>query len=147
MRIIALSAFLLACNAPQQTDFAALKRCSKTNDSLMALLKSQTLPDFSDSSLNAVEYYLHPIDRRLLHKQGLHKPDSQLLASLRQHMELIPDTAVLGGTMYVDWVKPIATNWVVAQYSDGHVQGRALFAYWRGENGEIAWKLLDGRLD
>jgi hypothetical protein len=147
MRAIALSAMLLACNAPQQADLVALERCQKTNDSLTALLKSQTLPDFSDTSQGAVEFYFHPFDRRELRRQGLYAPDSQLLASMRQHPELIPDTTVLGGTMYVEWVKPIGTKWALAQYSDGHVQGRALYAYWREKDGAIGWKLLNSRLD
>ncbi len=147
IRAIALSAMLLACNAPQQADLVALERCQKTNDSLTALLKSHTLPDFSDTSQGAVEFYFHPFDRWELRRQGLYAPDSQLLASMRQHPELIPDTAVLGGTMYVEWVKPLGTKWALAQYSDGHMQGRALYAYWRGKDGGIGWKLLDSRLD
>lgn len=138
---------LLACNAKPASDLKTLDQCRHANDSLAALLKTYTLPDFSDSTLGEEEYYFHPFDRRVLHRKGLHKPDAQLLASLRQHPELIPDTAVLGGTMYVEWVKPIGTTWALAQYSDGHVQGRALFAYRRGQNGTIEWRLLDGRLD
>jgi hypothetical protein len=147
MRGFAFSILLVACNASQQADPSALERCNRTNDSLSNLLKSQSIPDYKDTSLSAAEFYFHPFDRRVLRRQGLQQPDSVLLASLRQHPELIPDTAVLGGTMHVEWVKPIGTSWVLAQYSDGHVQGRALYTYWPGKDGGIEWKLLDSRLD
>lgn len=148
IRFLLLSAGLYACAPkPAPADRWSLDQCEQANDSLKSLVKLLTVPDFRDTSLSSVEHYFHSFDRRLLRLRSLSRPDSQLLVSLQQHPELIPDTAVLGGKMYFEWVKPIGTKWAVAQYSDGHIQGRALFSYRIERNGGLTWKLLDSRLD
>lgn len=69
---------------------------------------------------------------------------------LMEHPGLIPFEGRLGGTMgFYDpsSIHVLSDTWVYARFEDGHVQGGMLLEYDVGENGEIAWEVLEARLE
>lgn len=82
-------------------------------------------------------------DIEAMKKKGLRNPVADIIADLKQHRELIPFEAVLGGTMnfYDDsklWV--LTKKWVLAYFEDGHVAGYLLLEYQVAQGGRITWK-------
>lgn len=73
----------------------------------------------------------------------------RLIADLQKHNELIPHPGILGGTMgFYDpqGIHFLGSRWVLAEFEDGHIDGRALLAYRIGSDGRIDWRLLDSYL-
>jgi hypothetical protein len=68
---------------------------------------------------------LEPYELDDLRRQGLEDPAAELRSSLMAHPELIPCNPVLGGTMgfyYPESIVLLASPWVFAGFSDGHVE-------------------------
>ena len=63
--------------------------------------------------------------------------------SLRQRIELIPLKPTLGGKMEFGKIEIISENWLIADYSDGHVEGTSIWKYKVVENGKIEFFLLN----
>jgi hypothetical protein len=61
--------------------------------------------------------------------KGIKDPEKYIENSLRERPELIPLKPVLGGKMVFDNIQVLGEEWIIADYSDGHVQGRAIFSY------------------
>lgn len=72
--------------------------------------------------------------------------DKSLIAKVdnafRLRTDLIPTKPVLGGTMYFSNVTIISTNWLMAEFEDGHIMGRAIYRYEISQDA-INFKLLD----
>lgn len=74
----------------------------------------------------------------------------RLIADLQKHNELIPHRGVLGGTMgFYDpqGIRVLGPRWVLADFEDGHIDGRALLVYRIGRDGRIDWRLVDSYLN
>jgi len=71
-------------------------------------------------------------------------PERRILQELSKHPELIPQEAVLGGTMAFVLHESVVLNrhWVLAVFEDGHVRGQALYEYQINGQDEFSWKLL-----
>ncbi len=89
---------------------------------------------------------LDEVDVTMLQRDGLSDPPTQLRDDLQAHPELIPDRAVLGGSMQVDEILLLSPSYVFARYTDGHIEGAMLLEY-QVASGRIAWKRLWSRLD
>ena len=63
--------------------------------------------------------------------------------SLRKKIELIPLQATLGGKMEFGKIELISENWIIADYSDGHVEGSSIWKYKVTEKGEVEFILLN----
>lgn len=76
-------------------------------------------------------------------------PERRILQELGKRPELIPQEAVLGGTMHFLLHESVVLNrhWVLAVFEDGHVRGQALFEYQIDEKKEFSWKLLADQPD
>jgi hypothetical protein len=92
-----------------------------------------TLPDFEKDELQ--------------HK-GLTDPTQDLIKDLILHPELIPEPAVLGGTMTfsVDEAFILTDKWLFTSFSDGHVKGYILLEYEVSNSGKISWKVIQSYL-
>jgi hypothetical protein len=85
-----------------------------------------------------------------LRRQGLTDPIPELVVSLQSHREIIPYSGVLGGTMafyYPDAIHVLDSKWVFAQFDDGHIGGRGIFAFTVRPDSSIAWKVVFAELD
>jgi len=84
-------------------------------------------------------------DIRAMQKKGLKDPVNDIVSDLKQHREIIPFEATMGGTMnFYDRSKiRILTNkWVLAYVEDGHKGGYVLLEYQIAPGGKIIWKIL-----
>ncbi len=63
--------------------------------------------------------------------------------SLRKRVELIPLKPTLGGKMEFGRIEMISENWIIADYSDGHVEGSSIWKYKVAENGKVEFLLVN----
>ncbi len=76
-------------------------------------------------------------------ESGITNPTEFIENNLRKRTELIPLKAVLGGTMQFRSIQLLSSEWLIANFDDGHVQGRAIYKYKLNENGQLEFELLD----
>lgn len=79
-------------------------------------------------------------------KRGLDNPERDLLNDLYLQTELIPEKAVLGGTMRIWHAALLGRNWAIAYFEDGHIAGNMLLRY-EVNQGRIQWEVLDSSLN
>ncbi|MBE0422347.1 MAG: hypothetical protein IBX66_00240 [Lutibacter sp.] len=147
--ILLLASFLiLSCkdaveqpeNLPDKTIQLTLK-----NDSLekeIVLLKS-----VNDSILkieNVVENLWFDKDFNGAHltRKGITNPEEFVENALRKRTDLIPFEAVLGGTMNFGKIQLLGNKWIIADYSDGHIQGRSIYEYRIDDEKALTFKIL-----
>ena len=78
--------------------------------------------------------------------EDIKSPEAHITESLKQQENIIPLTAVLGGTMEFRRVQVISEDWVLAIYDDGHVQGKSIFAYELQEDQQVKFTEIATRL-
>lgn len=98
-----------------------------------------------DSSLVNSFFGKHEIAKLRMH--GLRRAPQQVVDSLKSRTALIPYQPELGGTMRFWNIQLIKTQWVIAEFTDGHVTGALLLNYKLAEDGSMEWKLLDSYLE
>ena len=100
---------------------------SNTVQAELAALKAQIqyLPQLEPYMLEAIQ------------RAGISDPGA-LLADSKQHPEVIPAGAVLGGTMQFTQLGLINERWVYGAYEDGHIAGAAVFQ-WEKQDSGIIW--------
>ncbi|MEN8928275.1 MAG: hypothetical protein ABF240_05370 [Flavobacteriales bacterium] len=81
-----------------------------------------------------------------LSEKGILHPQQFIDSSLQPQVNLIPTKAVLGGTMAFGKTQVLSPKWVIAEYSDGHLWGVALFEYEVNKEGKVEFKLLSNHL-
>ena len=101
------------------------------NDSLMKL--SQTQKNFwFDKDFNGAH----------LTRKGITNPEEFVENALRKRNDLIPNDAVLGGTMNFGKIQLLGNKWIIADYSDGHIQGRSIYEYRMDDKKALTFKIL-----
>lgn len=93
----------------------------------LAVLKAKTAP------LVDLEPYMVDAIKRA----GVSDP-ALLVSDLKQNPAVIPEEAVLGGTMGFTQVRIIDDHWVYGAYEDGHIAGAAIFQ-WEMKDSKIIW--------
>jgi len=147
--ILLLAGFLiLSCkdvseqpeNFPDKTVQLTLKNDSlekeivllkSVNDSLLKLGQSVENLWF-DKDFNGIH---------LTHK-GIKNPEEFVKNALRKRTDLIPFEAVLGGTMNYGKIQLLGNKWIIADYSDGHIQGRSIYEYRIDDKKALTFKIL-----
>lgn len=145
--IICLSALLHSCRNSGDTD-ALQQKVLLLQDSLNYYHSMNDSIDrivIDDSSLINSFFGNHEIAKLRMH--GLRKAPQQIIDSLKERTELIPYKAELGGSMRFWNIQLIKTQWVIAEFTDGHVTGTLLLNYKLNDDGSMEWKLLDSYLD
>lgn len=77
-----------------------------------------------------------------LTRQGITNPEEFVENALRKRADLIPFEAVLGGTMNYGKIQLLGNKWIIADYSDGHIQGRSIYEYRLNDKKELSFKIL-----
>lgn len=92
-------------------------------------------------------YGLTDYDRREFNLGA--NPERRILQELGKRPDLIPQKAVLGGTMAFVLQESVVLNrhWVLAVFEDGHVRGQALYQYQINDQAVFSWKLLADQPD
>ncbi|PKP28782.1 MAG: hypothetical protein CVU01_03335 [Bacteroidetes bacterium HGW-Bacteroidetes-18] len=75
-------------------------------------------------------------------RQGIANPEEFVKNALRKRADLIPSEAVLGGTISFGKIQLLGNKWVIADYSDGHIQGRSIYEYQLNDKKELVFKVL-----
>lgn len=70
------------------------------------------------------------------------EPESFVLNNLQESPELIPEDAVLGGTMGFTAVTFINGELLVAEFEDGHNMGKAVYTYRMNKNGDLTYSYI-----
>lgn len=73
---------------------------------------------------------------------GIANPEEFVEKALKKRTDLIPSDAVLGGTMSFGKIQLLGNRWVIADYSDGHIQGRSIYEYRLNDKKELTFKVL-----
>lgn len=76
-------------------------------------------------------------------ESGITNPAEFIEKNLREKTELIPLQAVLGGTMTFGNIQFLSKEWLIADFDDGHVQGRAIYKYKLNKKGQLEFELLN----
>ena len=74
--------------------------------------------------------------------ENIKNPEEFVISSLKEHPEMIPLDAVLGGTMEFRQIKVLTDHWVLAHYEDGHVAGESIYSYELQEDGTLDFELV-----
>ena len=75
-------------------------------------------------------------------RQEIINPEEFVENALKKRTDLIPSDAVLGGTMSYGKIQLLGNRWVIADYSDGHIQGRSIYEYRLNDKKELIFKVL-----
>ena len=67
---------------------------------------------------------------------------SKIIENIQKKPELIPLSAILGGTMNFGKIQVLSNEWIIAEFDDGHIMGRAIYEYRIENNGTINFKLI-----
>ena len=98
--------------------------------------------DLMDKSAETNYWYANDFEGRKLMDQGIINPAEYIADQLKDHPEVIPMKAVLGGTMHFLNVQILGREWIIADYEDGHVLGKAIFKYKVGKDGKVDFELI-----
>lgn len=111
-------------------------------DSLKAINDSLT-KKLALKTDNSNYWYNQDYDGQKFKKNGIANPEEFIINALRKRTDLIPLKAVLGGTMRFGNMQVLSSKWVIADYDDGHIQGKGVFKYRLKNNGELEFELMD----
>lgn len=125
--------------------------CKKDNQSKNLIVKVDRIKVKNDSLTKIVTqdktelnyWYDEQYDGEKLKEKGIANPEEFIKNSLRKKPELIPLKAVLGGTMHFRNIQLLSSEWLIAAFDDGHIQGRGIYKYKLNNNGELEFELLN----
>ncbi|WP_337966883.1 hypothetical protein [uncultured Flavobacterium sp.] len=105
----------------------------KMNDSLSKQLKeaNQKLSDLFEEDYDASD----------LIKKGIANPASFIENEFRKK-ELIPLKAALGGKMTYENIQLLGSKFLIASYSDGHVEGKSIYSYKITDSNNLEFKII-----
>ncbi|MHB1148610.1 MAG: hypothetical protein ACYC01_13590 [Lutibacter sp.] len=118
---------------------------SLKNDSLekeMVLLKSLNDSLIKISNVSENQWFDKDFNGSHFTRQGITNPEKFVENALRKRTDLIPSEAVLGGTMSYGKIQLLGNKWVIADYNDGHIQGRSIYEYRLNDKKELIFKIL-----
>lgn len=109
------------------------------NDSLMEIVMEK---EKHLSSSETPQWFYPETDARKLFESGIENPEAYIKNALLEKTDLIPMDAVLGGTMHYNNIQLLGDQWLIVDFEDGHVYGKAIVKYTIGENNEVAFKII-----
>lgn len=98
--------------------------------------------DLMDKTAEINYWYANDFEGRKLMDQGIINPAEYIADQLKNQPEIIPMKAVLGGKMHFLNVQILGREWIIADYEDGHVLGKAIFKYKAGKDGKVSFELI-----
>lgn len=98
--------------------------------------------DLMDKTAETNYWYANDFEGRKLIDQGIINPAEYIADQLKNQPEIIPMKAVLGGKMHFLNVQILGRKWIIADYEDGHVLGKAIFKYKVGKDGKVSFELI-----
>ena len=95
-----------------------------------------------DKTAETNYWYSNDFEGRKLMDQGIINPSEYIADQLKEQPEVIPMKAVLGGKMHFLNIQILGREWIIADYEDGHVMGKAIFKYKVGKDGKVTYELI-----
>ncbi|HEY9169317.1 MAG TPA: hypothetical protein VIN72_07515 [Lutibacter sp.] len=146
--LIIVGFLILSCkNAVEQPEISPDKtvQLALKNDSLakeIVLLKSLNDSLVKLSQVEENLWFDKDFNGSHLTRQGITNPEEFVQKALRKRTDLIPSEAVLGGTMIYGKIQLLGNKWIIADYSDGHIQGRSIYEYRIDDKKALTFKIL-----
>lgn len=140
--LLLLSLFISGCteNNQQKHLLEEVDNLKILNDSLNKVLNEENIFDGDIPTSNY--WYNAKYDGEQLISNGIENPEEFIEEQLRSNPEIIPLKAVLGGTMRFGNIQLLSSKWIIANYDDGHIQGKAIFKYSLNNKGQLEFELL-----
>ena len=139
-----LALFVFSCaEVEQKTEVSSAKidslyiKIEKLKNENSSLRK-----ELMDKTAETNYWYANDFEGRKLMDQGIINPSEYIADQLKEQPEVIPMKAVLGGTMHFLNVQVLGRDWIIADYEDGHVMGKALFKYKVGKDSKVTYELI-----
>ncbi|CAM3456025.1 hypothetical protein [Flavobacterium chungbukense] len=135
--------------------FVVLTSCAKQNESLLE--NENVLLQKKNDSLNrklevAQEaivvlqdknaWYDPEYDNVDFKKKGIVDPEKFIKEELTKRTDLIPLQPTLGGNMSFGNIQLLGSKYLIADYGDGHVEGKSIFSYKLNDSGRLEFKLV-----
>ena len=98
--------------------------------------------DLMEKTAETNYWYANDFEGRKLMDQGIINPAAYIADQLKNQPEIIPMKAVLGGKMHFLNVQILGREWIIADYEDGHVLGKAIFKYKVSKDGKVDFELI-----
>lgn len=132
---------LLGCtnNEANEKLIEEVYRLQIENDSLTEVITKNTMK--SENS-ETPQWYYPETDAKRLMESGVEDPKAYIKNALLEKPDLIPMDAVLGGTMRYNNMQLLGDKWLIADFEDGHVYGKAIMEYTIGKNDEVDFKII-----
>jgi hypothetical protein len=106
-------------------------------------IKNETLIKLLKEKKSTSNYwYKNEFDGEKLLNKGISNPSDFIKNSLRKKTEIIPLAATLGGTMRFGNIQLLSSEWLIAEFDDGHIYGKAIYKYKLNNKGELEFELL-----
>ena len=147
--ILLLAGFLiLSCkdvseqpeNFPDKTVQLTLKIDSLEKEIVLLKSVNDSLSKLGQSGENL--WFDKDFNGTHLTRKGIKNPEEFVENALRKRTDLIPFEAVLGGTMIYGKIQLLGNKWIIADYSDGHIQGRSIYEYQIDDKKVLTFKIL-----
>lgn len=145
---LALIAFLIyGCNEHGEQELSLkIDSLKNENDSLKKLLTAATVDtiEFYQDKDDTIENYWFDkeFDGREFIERGIRNPENYIKNALLEKPELIPQEAILGGTMRFWNAQLLGDKWIIADFEDGHISGRAIYKYELLPDKKVKFKLI-----
>lgn len=76
-------------------------------------------------------------------ERGIKNPVEFIETSLREKTDLIPIDPTEGGKLQFDNIQILGKEWLIADFDDGTVQGRAIYQYKLNEDNELEFEIVN----
>ena len=109
------------------------KLLNKKNDSLRTILVENSMKNY---------WFDNDFEGKTLKDNQINNPEKYITNSLEKRKDLIPLKSTLGGTLEFEKIQVLGEIWVIANYSDGHITGRAIYSYVIDNNDKLKFELI-----
>ena len=121
--------------------------CTDVNDNKDLLSEINDLKTENDSLKKRLEDKQPQLnnwyDGSLPMESGIENVEAYIEKKLRERTELIPTNPVLGGSMQFRDIQLLSNEWLIADFEDGHIQGKAIYKYQLTDSTQVEFELLD----
>ncbi|WP_281637985.1 hypothetical protein [Flavobacterium marginilacus] len=139
---ILLSISILSCER-QNHDNNLYNEKLKSENELLKHKNDSLKNELNKANLKESYWFDAEYEGLKLTERGIKKPEQFIINSLQKKPELIPLKPALGGKMEFGNFKILSDEWIIVDYSDGHVEGKTIYSYKLNKNNTLEFKILN----
>jgi hypothetical protein len=140
--ITLLSIFTLSCERQNHDENLHAEKL-KSEIELLKHKNDSLKEELTKAKLKESYWFDIEYEGQKLTKKGIKNPEKFIKNSLREKPELIPLKPTLGGKMEFGNFKILSDEWIIADYNDGHVEGKTIYSYKLDKNNKLEFKILN----